>query len=1449
GFTGNLSEVSVYFNDKRIIRISKKMTDPRTMTIFSGLNTTSPGKMFNLKSVDVRKVQLDVERTIIPSKFSLTRMTLNDYPIEETSIFLRVASGHLDVRVTKAFSSDMERTTKKKPPSQTIIQMIFTGFDEQYFSEDKNKKISGVFKNLLPFPEQGRIFIGFPTHQTTGCSSHLAARLIPTVERESIDLIDKTLAVYNNEMLSLAGILSRILYEDEMNQISKVYKEIIGSNTNLDDTAREWLEKRSAHALSHFTFKPSTPNPLIGRIIELQFFNCTSQSLPIMSTLGVMPMNSVRMPNTEMAAFIKTIPILPKIIMEQCDVFIKKARNPMNAIKDISLYDVFNELQNRTLSEEDTVALMKWWINYRTKENQQVSELDAQQLLKLAVVCSNDNVIPLNKIQFYLNPTVIPPDFEVPPNVLPYSISKNFQKNDFDKWFSGWKELSIVVWTQYITSNPQLENNPNFAEKVLAVIARSFQKCSSNDQAIIRKFLVAKKCIPTKHGMKIPDEAYFQNVDLFPDLPIIHFQNVKAVDKLLLKLGVRNYVELQLIFDRLVSQGNWDHMQLIKYLASVFSSLKEIELKRLRVTPIWPKEQTANPGSSSANDETKTKPRILRYLASDLYAPLAEMREFGLPLIEWSGKSKWRKTSEEEYPPLNVILQLAASTSDAAIRNKALKYFIDNFKEKYSSEYKAGEIKVAFLPCTDPKIYETPMGCFSNPECTIMKFNVLHQDLRFRADELGIRQHPSREQLLNRLTQNPPENEQKAIEIFGYLATRLGDFIKTDWSMLKDLKFIPINNVQTNSVTYVTPRSCFFKGTDDAYGEFFSYVDFGEKANKFLLSCGVKSEPSQIEFAEFLVKSSHEFWNSIGDNVDKYLSVLRNIANSSAVAKNRALITDMSRTPLLIGVKKKKITVDKENFDYNEQYIDHYVLDSAQNIFINDDTNFQQVFNPLTAPMEEILENFYKLLGSRSLYASVRVNVQIKGNPKPSMNSARLQRTIRERAQLFYHDIPRNEVKQSVDWVQKLKVAEIDQIEATYELITDHQIKVEPIYSHIIKDSRTSWTLYVTPGDADHLDIASNLGQNIFKKCKWKDISHLSMLLITPLDSLKRKGYPVDRIMLSYKQPKRVAEKYDSTKVPRTPEIKAQTLTQSSPNPNLNVPSVKLAPEIENYVVHLQEMFPDCDPNYIRRCLAQEKTDHLQNVANKLMEAKYPKIEPKMQPNGISNNEDGISNHGDDTLGPKKSNWGGGILKSLSDFLPMSTIPTKVTLQTTENLRNALKDAIKSCRPNSGAAVNSQEKINTVTESRNSYWHSLDFVGTKNGVELYIEKTLDHSKIFDSKLTALTRFIGILNDLGEIFEIPPKTIHVFYDTTSNSIAFNRGKALFFNFRFYLGLHEDIESIKPSIDTIMYWFMTVCHELAHNFIIPHNSEHEYYLSSFAEIYMSNLCVKMKQRGLI
>ena len=91
-------------------------------------------------------------------------------------------------------------------------------------------------------------------------------------------------------------------------------------------------------------------------------------------------------------------------------------------------------------------------------------------------------------------------------------------------------------------------------------------------------------------------------------------------------------------------------------------------------------------------------------------------------------------------------------------------------------------------------------------------------------------------------------------------------------------------------------------------------------------------------------------------------------------------------------------------------------------------------------------------------------------------------------------------------------------------------------------------------------------------------------------------------------------------------------------------------------------------------------------------------------------------------------------------------------------------------------------------------------------------------------LKHINQFINILKNLADVFKLEPKDIHIFYDSSSNSIAFNRDQALFFNLKFYLELHDDECKIKPTINAMTYWFMMFCHELAHNFIHDHDSLH-------------------------
>ncbi|PKY20923.1 hypothetical protein RhiirB3_470054 [Rhizophagus irregularis] len=1257
GFTGNLQDVLVYVNDILAMQLSKKMQDPKPINITPDFNTFSPQKIFNLTLANVRCVQLYMKRLVIPTNMSLRQWISlpNDLQIEEASIFLRVVNGNLDVNVSDEISSEMERVTKKKPPSKTIIQMIYTGVDED---GSCNTDVSPIFKDLLPYPGQGKIYIGFPTHQTTGCCSHLAARVIPTVDRESIDLVEKTLLIYNGEMLRLAGTLCRILYENEMDQIAWAFNEKITNNTNNDEdikSIRGYLESWAIYALTHFAFNPSTPNAQVGIITESQFFNCSKNILPILSTNGVLPISNVRIPNPAMAGFIKTIPVVPKIVFDQCYTFFKKARDTMKLIKELTLQDVFHELSSRTLSEDEMTDLLKWWISYRSRGSF-VRVTEISQFMQLARFGNNSR--SLNTIRYFLNPTVIPSEMDVPVDVLPFNISKNLKKQDLEK-LAGWSELSLINWAKFIVKKSDLERDPTFAKKVIQILGEGLSNISQTDKEIIQQLFARKKCIPTKFGMKIPNEAYFKEVDLFSDLPTIDLEETTTLKNILELLGVRKVVELKLIFDRLVGQGNWDHIQLAKYLSSMSSNLKQNEIMILKDKPIWPIEKSS---SRSKKGESR---EIQRFVARSLHTPSDIHREFGLPLLDWKGE--WASQSHEgkfiiglglqEYPTLMKILELAANHSNLKIRSKALRYFINNFEEKYSGDYDP-QVDIAFLPCSNRGTYAKPSECYISSECTIMKFNAVSQDLRFQVERFGVRQHPSREELLKRLNEEPPRHENKAKTIFEYLASRQTVFTDDDFKSLTDLKFIPIKKNSRAKITLASPRNCFFS-VQEELKNFFSCIDFGSKAKIFLQTCGVKNEPAATELAELLVSSSREVYNSLG-NLEKYLDILRKIAFNFSTIDKPSLIAVMKKSPILIGVKKRSNGIETSS------------LALGKDIFINDNSAYQPVFEPFTAPVESdhYMKILYSELGCRSLHDSVQEIIRPIGIRQNNLDpeTEELEEKIMERASLFYYEHP--DPKKSIEWFKRLKVKEASYMETTFTLDNNTIVKRRHTSACILQD-----IMYVTTKPAP-LDIAEQIVKSIYKKFEWKNVFSVSVLLTEELTTLKR---------------------------------------------NIN-----------------------------------------------------------------------------------------GII--------------------------------------------SQANVTIVNESKTSYCdiipgHLLSHVGTIRDIKLYDTKIYQPEIMSPSVTVQLNHFIDILRDIANVFELVPKAVHIFYDNNSSSIAFNRDGALFFNLSYYIALHEQDCKIRPTNDAMTYWFMTFCHELAHNFVVNHSSEHEFYFSSFTETYMSKFLTMMKNRGII
>lgn len=258
-FTVRLRSIRVYMDSFLLCDLHKKTAPSHALRVPSNINVRSlPLKIMSMKSIEVAPFQLDAKvikwvtqpqtvqaaqeaaeaeaysnRSILggASKFLQSAFGLGlgrqqstkdaktvsgaeaevdavaDLTETTTStVFLRMIHGNIAVSCPRQLMNELERATKKKPPSQTAFSMLFSSYDEYLASvgdrDQKQAEAHRLFSKLLTdLSRQGSTAIGFMTHQTTGFSSSIGARFIPTVERESLDLMNAYTADWNKGVL------------------------------------------------------------------------------------------------------------------------------------------------------------------------------------------------------------------------------------------------------------------------------------------------------------------------------------------------------------------------------------------------------------------------------------------------------------------------------------------------------------------------------------------------------------------------------------------------------------------------------------------------------------------------------------------------------------------------------------------------------------------------------------------------------------------------------------------------------------------------------------------------------------------------------------------------------------------------------------------------------------------------------------------------------------------------------------------------------------------------------------------------------------------------------------------------------------------------------------------------------------------------------------------------
>ena len=187
--------------------------------------------------------------------------------------------------------------------------------------------------------------------------------------------------------------------------------------------------------------------------------------------------------------------------------------------------------------------------------------------------------------------------------------------------------------------------------------------------------------------------------------------------------------------------------------------------------------------------------------------------------------------------------------------------------------------------------------------------------------------------------------------------------------------------------------------------------------------------------------------------------------------------------------------------------------------------------------------------------------------------------------------------------------------------------------------------------------------------------------------------------------------------------------------------------------------------------------------------------------------------------------------------------------QVQQNLVNLIQES----RPHNSSILSSQNAYNDVKET-NTYCdakpaHSLKFIGEALGLRIFLDKDGESKGITSEKFlaentTALQLFASVLQDCADSFALKRNTVHIFYDDSGSTIAFNSNKALFFNYRYFENLHLAAAQQGKKAEAIVYWAVTMAHELAHNMISDHSSQHSYYTESLIMQYFGKISTKIE-----
>ncbi|KAK8856406.1 hypothetical protein PGQ11_012318 [Apiospora arundinis] len=1406
--------------------------------------------------------------------------------ISTSTIFLKVTTAAIKTSVTAGFSAELERATKKPPPKVAKLSILTSSYDETAASESTKSsgaisKATDVFASVLPSKKPGgRIFIGFPTTQTTGAGMHISApSVIPTVEREAIDLNARWVRSWNIEMLRAAGIMTRLAFAHEMEELERKLQRLVGTpGGKIGSQEVALCMPEALHILNSFTFGDSTPSGQVSQIIEEAFWTCYRKPyIEIYSTRGVRLTTQVRIGSEEMSKFVGGIPVVPPELKDL--EFVKKVTD-FDLLSRITVDDVRRELSEYPMNRDQLIAFIHWAC--RTAVQGELDPVDKDRLFDAAIATVSQDgseqggIITLGTIRNYLSPNRIPAGLPIPPTTIPFEFTSKCNSNELQAL--GWESLEIVPWLRFLLEsgssrpdNLNLTKSAPFAVHILTVLSKSWDNLSQNSRGTVVMLLQAHTVMPTKFGMKKPTDSYFPSVKLFDDLPII--QNCHGLkDKFLNALGVRKTVDLDTIFKRLLDpstdegsgQPKWSHVELIKYLASVQADIPNSDLKKLKESRICPAE--AGPSGLETSKGTTQLYRV-----SELFEPKAALRSLNVRVLQWPGSNAGYRPNSVEgrfltalglrpHPSVPELVEMMSS-SDQVLRESSMDYFITSHASNGYHTFDISSTPRAFLPLEgNTSQLVPPKGCYTNAAASILGFNILKKELHIHANKFGVATNPPIMECVSRLIGNPPQSQKAAIPFFEYFASRQTDLPGPPVAKLRDAAIVPVvrknlssttspSEKPASTVSHISPSNCFL-GTSTTYGDIFDFVDFGQQANMFLFSCGAKNEPTKLEIAQLAATEPARLL-SVFQSSDKYLNLLRSLAEDYAVLKrDKDLWRKMKASRFLLA--SKEISPPKEKLidvDEEEAPIKQYQLAAPSEIVILDDYIGYRLFKDrlICAPEEDSLEAFYAALGSQPLGSLVSEDLKVGAHNEKQEGAIWLRKHVLERSKIFIHEYSkytRDPIKHDAKWLEKNLTVEVVRSVALRRTLRatgqtpSGQTHTEDRSAASAKTAK-GWVLYVASKSSrpDMYQVGQAICQLILNRPSQQAYTFFEPFLKLDLLDLRSRGYNVDRILRAKAAEARIAEK-ERRQALEAEQAAIREREQQFQQQNQATMATGAARERNRTPPpQMPGSFGSPDSPPPETAVAQ----------NRKSKGLFSSLSKRFGFDDSADKDEHLQSFLDPPQAPESSKKPVEGLQPTQNHNDNGKVTNPAVIQ--QNLLNAVKatrghNSSKLFSPPSTTEVKEQATYCDSTPLQN-----LEFAAeASNSMRVFVCKglSMDLGKFLSTNHSHINAFAYIIREVGGVYSIPASALHIFYDESGGTIAFNSSGSIFCNLRFFNQLHAaSYSNPQQKAEAAVWWWVVLAHELAHNISLQHNAEHSYYTESFIQHYFPKMTVKASE----